>query len=141
VAGTLTHPAALISNSDAGAHLAMMCASVDTTLLLTKFVRDRRDMTVEFAVNALTVRQAELLGLGDRGVLAPGMRADVNVFTLGELDWAADEFVADIPGGGSRLRRPAGGYPMTMIDGVVTCEDGKDTGNRPGRVLRAGSDA
>ena len=141
VAGVLTHPAAFISNSDAGAHLAMMCAAGDTTLLLSRFVRDRGDMSLEFAVNALTARQAEMLGLSDRGVLAEGLRGDVNVFALAELDWGVDEFVDDFPGPGSRLRRPAGGYRMTILNGEITCEAGEDTGNRPGRVLRAGSAA
>ena len=139
VAGVLTHPAAFISNSDAGAHLGMMCASGDTTLLLSRFVRDRKDMTIEHAVNALTARQAELLGLSDRGILAEGLRADVNVFALDELEWKTDEFLDDFPGGDKRLRRPAGGFRVTFLNGEVTCEAGEDTGNRPGRVLRAGA--
>jgi len=137
VAGVLTHPAAFISNSDAGAHLGMMCASGDTTLLLSRFVRDRSDMTIEFAINALTQRQAELLGLEDRGVVAEGLRADLNIFSLDELEWKNDEFLDDFPGGDKRLRRPAGGFRMTILNGEVTCENGNDTGNRPGRVLRA----
>jgi N-acyl-D-aspartate/D-glutamate deacylase len=136
VASTLTHPAAIISNSDAGAHLGMMCASGDTTLLLTRHVRDRGDLTVEEAVRALTHRQADLLGLDDRGLLAPGTRGDVVVFALDELSWEPDELVTDLPAGAARLRRPSGGYRATTVDGVVVQEQGEYTGARPGAVLR-----
>jgi N-acyl-D-aspartate/D-glutamate deacylase len=137
VAETLTHPAAIISNSDAGAHLQMMCAAGDTTLVLARHVRDRGDLTIEAAIRALTGRQAELLGVTDRGVIAEGARADLTVFALDELSWDADTFVDDLPGGASRLRRPAGGYRATVVNGVITQENGTDTYARPGVVLRA----
>jgi N-acyl-D-aspartate/D-glutamate deacylase len=138
VAFTLNHPAAVVSNSDAGAHLGMMCGAGDSTLLLTRHVRDRADMTIEDGVRALTGRQAELLNLSDRGTIAEGNQADLAVFALEELTWAADEFVEDLPAGGARLRRPAGGYRATVVGGVPTTEAGKDTSARPGTVLRAG---
>ncbi len=116
----------------------MMCGAGDTTLLLTRHVRDRHDLTVEQAVHALSGRQAGLLGISDRGVIAEGARADLAVFALDELSWDADEFVEDLPAGGARLRRPALGFRATVVDGVATTESGKDTGARPGSVLRAG---
>ena len=85
VARLLTSPVAFVSGSDAGAHLQMFCAAGDATLLLTRYVRDRGDIAIETAVHALTGRQAELLGIGDRGVLAPGKAADIVVFALEEL--------------------------------------------------------
>jgi N-acyl-D-amino-acid deacylase len=135
VAWILKHPAAIVGSGDAGAHSAMMCAYGDTTLLLTKFVRDRGDLTVEAAVHALTGRLAEVLGWRDRGTIATGMAGDLTVFALDELDWRPDAFVDDIPEGGRRLRRPAGGFRSTIVDGVVTQDGGDLTGRRPGRVV------
>jgi N-acyl-D-aspartate/D-glutamate deacylase len=135
VAATLTHRAALIANSDAGAHLQMMCAVGDTTLLLTRHVRDRGDLSLEQAIHALTGRPADLFGFTERGVVAPGAHADLVVFDLDELSWEADVMVDDLPMGASRLRRPPGGYRWTMVGGLVTQQDGTVTGTRPGNVL------
>jgi len=137
VAAMLRHPAAIVSNSDAGAHLQMMCASGDTTLLLTRHVRERGDFTVEDAVWQLTGRQAATFGFADRGVLTPGAPADVTVFALDELHWDTEEFVHDLPGGGPRFRRPAGGYRYTITGGDITQEDGTLTDARPGQVVGA----
>ena len=138
VAGTLTHPASVIANSDAGAHLQMMCAIGDTTLVLTRHVRDRGDLSVEQAVHRMTGQLAGLFGFAGRGVLAEGMAADLVVFALDELDWAADVFVTDLPEGARRLRRPAGGYRYTVAGGTVVQAGGELTGARPGGVLRPG---
>lgn len=138
VAATLVHPAAVISNSDAGAHLQMMCAVGDTTLLLTRHVRDRGDFTVEEAVYQLTGRQAELFGFHGRGVLREGAHADLNVFSLDELHWDEAEMTSDLPGGAKRLRRAPGGFRYTLVDGVVTQESGELTGALPGVALRGG---
>ena len=99
VAAMLRHPAAIISNSDAGAHLQMMCATGDTTLFLTRHVRERGDFGLEDAVWQLTGRQATTLGMADRGVLRPGAVADLTVFALDELHWDKEEFVTDLPRG------------------------------------------
>ncbi len=135
VAATLTHPASLLGNSDAGAHLQMMCATGDSTLLLTRHVRDRGDLSVESAVHQLTGRQAAAFGLTDRGELRVGAIGDLTVFNLDELSWDTDVFVDDLPAGGRRLRRPAGGYRYTAIAGDVTQQDGTITEARPGRFL------
>jgi N-acyl-D-aspartate/D-glutamate deacylase len=99
VAATLIHPAAVISNSDAGAHLQMMCAVGDTTLLLARHVRDRGDLTVEEAVYQLTGRPAELFGFRDRGVLRAGAMAETTVLAMEELPWEGHRRVADRPPG------------------------------------------
>ena len=125
----------LISSSDAGAHVQMLCASGDTTLLLTRHVRDRGDFTLERAVHELTGRQADAFGFHDRGVVAEGAVADLVLFALDELHWDDDEFVADMPGGAKRFRRPEGGYRATVVDGVIVQRDGVLTGALPGRVL------
>ncbi|MGR7003325.1 amidohydrolase family protein [Yinghuangia aomiensis] len=132
VARTLADPAVLVSSSDAGAHMQMLCASGDTTLLLTRHVRDRGDMTLEHAVHELTGRQAEVFGFADRGVVAPGAIADLAVFALDELHYDKDEFVHDLPAGGAWLRRPEGGYRATVVDGVCVQTGGTPTG-RPAR--------
>lgn len=135
VGRTLADPAVLISSSDAGAHMQMLCASGDTTLLLTRHVRDRGDLTLEQAVHELTGRQAAVFGFAGRGVIAPGNVADLAVFSLDELHYDHDVFVHDLPGGGSRLRRPEGGYRATFVSGVATQVDGALTGALPGRVI------
>jgi N-acyl-D-aspartate/D-glutamate deacylase len=128
----------LVSSSDAGAHVQMFCAAGDTTLFLTRHVRERGDFTLEAAVHELTGKQASVFGLVSRGRVAEGMAADVTVFALDELDWAEDVFAEDLPGGARRLRRPPGGYRYTVAGGVVTQEGGTLTGARPGGVLRVG---
>ncbi|MEO5841835.1 MAG: amidohydrolase family protein [Acidimicrobiales bacterium] len=138
VARTFADPNVLISSSDAGAHMQMLCASGDTTLVLTRHVRERGDFTLEEAVYQLTGRQAEVFGFNGRGKVAVGNVADLTVFALDELHYDDDEFVHDLPGGGSRLRRPEGGYRATFVDGVAVQIDGKSTGALPGRVI--GSD-
>ncbi len=135
VASGLLDEQVLISSSDAGAHVQMLCASGDTTLLLTRHVRDRADLTLEHAVHELTGRQAVAFGFHDRGVLAEGNAADLVVFALDELHWDDDEFVADMPGGAKRFRRPEGGYRATVVDGVPVQQDGALTGALPGRML------
>ncbi len=114
VARTLADPAVLISSSDAGAHMQMLCASGDTTLVLTRHVRERGDFTLEQAVYELTGRQAEVFGFTGRGIdRRRATHADLVVFALDELHYDADEFVQDLPGDGARLRRPEGGYRAT----------------------------
>jgi len=138
VARLLTSPVGFVSGSDAGAHLQMFCAAGDSTLLLTRYVRERGDIPVEQAVQALTARQAELLKLGDRGVLAPGKAADIVVFALDELHYGPQKPVADLPGGRVRLTREPGGYRYTIVNGVVVQEGGKATGALPAGWLAAG---
>ena len=109
----------------------MLCASGDTTLLLTRHVRERGDLTLERAIHELTGRQAQAFGFHDRGVLAEGAVADLVVFALDELHWDDDEFVADLPDGARRFRRPEGGYRATVVDGVAVQEHGALTGALP----------
>ena len=135
VAKLLTHPAVIAGASDAGAHVAMACTVGDSTLLLSRHVRDRGDLSLEDGVAQLTGRAAALVGIGDRGLIAPGLVADLTVFNLDELAWLPDELVDDVPGGGLRFRRDAAGYRCTIANGVVTQQDGKLTGARPAGLL------
>lgn len=135
VSEILCDPVTLIGASDNGAHVGMFSAAGDTTLLLTRHVRDRGDMSVEAAVHELTGRLAETLGFEGRGVIAPGAIADLTVFALDELHWDADEFVEDLPAGGNRLRRPEGGFRSTIVAGEIVQQDGNLTGAKPGRMI------
>ena len=135
IARTLADPNVLISSSDAGAHAQMLCASGDTTLLLTRHVRDRGDLTLERAVYELTGHQAEVFGFQRRGVIAEGNVADLVVFALDELHYDADGFVRDLPKNGARLRRPEGGYRATIVSGTPTQLNGTSTGALPGGVI------
>jgi N-acyl-D-aspartate/D-glutamate deacylase len=135
VARAFADESVLISSSDAGAHVQMFCASGDTTLFLTRHVRERNDLPLERAVHELTGRQADAFGFRDRGIIEPGRAADLVVFALDELHWDQDELVADIPGGAARFRRPEGGYRATIVNGVAVQLHGELTGARPGRVL------
>jgi N-acyl-D-amino-acid deacylase len=136
VDGMLAHPASVVGNSDAGAHVKMMCATGDTTLLLTRHVRDRGDLTLEQAVHKITGQPAGLLGFNGRGEIRVGAAGDLAIFDLDELHWDVDVWADDLPGGRSRLRRPEGGYRATVVGGETTQERGVLTPARPGRVLR-----
>ena len=129
----------LISGSDAGAHIGMFDGAGDTTLVLTRHVRDRHDMSLEVAVKRMSSDQAKVLGLIDRGTIEVGKIADVAVFNLDDLNWAPEKKVFDVPGGGSRLRRPAGGFRYTFVSGVLVQQDGEYSGAMPARFL--GQDA
>ena len=135
----ITHPDAIVSLGDGGAHYGMICDSSYSTYLLTHWVRDRTRgarVTLPWAIEALTRVPAEGFGFADRGLLAPGMKADVNVIDLAGLTLPGPEVVADLPGGGSRTVQRAKGYVATIVSGEVTYRDGEPTGKLPGRLVR-----
>jgi N-acyl-D-amino-acid deacylase len=134
----LRHPGSAFGLGDGGAHAGQTCDASTTTFLLTHWARDRRHgrLTVEEAVHKMTGATASLYGLGDRGVLAPGMVGDVNVIDHGRLQLRRPELVADLPGGATRLIQRADGYVATVKSGAVTFAEGEHTGARPGRLLR-----
>ena len=133
----LASEVSLISGSDAGAHIGSFDGAGDVTLVLTRHVRDRGDMTLETAVRKMTKDQADLLGLKDRGALRVGAHADIAVFDLSKLHWDPEKKVRDIPGDLPRFRRPAGGFRYTFINGVLAQENGELTGALPARFLDA----
>lgn len=138
VGGLLRSPAVVVGASDAGAHFQAFCGSGDTTLLLTRHVRDRGDLSIEAAIHALTGRQATLMGLRDRGVIREGAIADLVVFELEKLKWLPDTLVKDGPGGIARLRRPPGGYRHTLVAGKIVQTNGNSIDVLPGRFLGTG---
>jgi N-acyl-D-amino-acid deacylase len=125
----------LLGGSDAGAHLLLFCGAGDTTLFLTRFVRDRGDLDISAAVHKLTGKAADAIGIRDRGTIAPGQGGDLAVFDLDELHYDGEHLVADTPGGYKRFTRPAGGYRATIVAGEPTQVAGERTESRPGRML------
>jgi N-acyl-D-amino-acid deacylase len=128
-------PATVVSASDAGAHVRMFAAAGDATLLLTRHVRERADLTLPAAIQELTSRPADVFGFEGRGRVARGAAGDLVVFALDELEWAEPVLLDDGPAGTPRLRRPAGGYRATIVAGVPTQLSGESTGALPGRWL------
>ena len=92
---------------------------------------------LEFLVAKQTSRNAALYGFSDRGTLAPGLRADINVIDHERLTVAPPKAFHDLPAGGTRLIQPVQGYLATMVNGVVTRRHDADTGARPGRLVRS----
>ncbi len=135
----LTHPQASFGLSDAGAHCGTVCDGSFPTTMLTHWVRDRKRgerLPLEWVVQKLTRGGAELVGLEDRGLLAPGMKADINVIDFEALALHAPKVVRDLPANGRRLLQRASGYRYSIISGEVAFEDGEGTGTRKGRLLR-----
>lgn len=126
--------------SDAGAHVSVIFDAVAPTFQLTHWVRDRQRgprLPLERVVHRQTLRNARLFGLADRGALSVGMRADVNVIDLERLSLGGLQVHRDLPAGGARLLQPASGYIATFVNGVRTRQFDRDTGARPGRLVRS----
>jgi N-acyl-D-amino-acid deacylase len=137
----LTDPATLLGLADGGAHCGVICDSSVPSFMLTHWVRDRARgprLPLEWVVKRQTSETAAFFGFTDRGRLAPGMKADVNVIALDRLRLHPPEMTADLPAGGRRLVQRVDGYRATIVSGVPIFEDGAETGARPGRLVRAG---
>ena len=135
----ITHPASVLGVSDAGAHCNLLVDACMPTVLLTHWVRDRTRgprLSLEAAVRMQTLETATVYGLGDRGSLEVGKRADLNVIDLDNLRLLHPELVHDLPAGGHRLIQRASGYRFTIVAGEITRQDDLDTGARPGRLVR-----
>jgi N-acyl-D-aspartate/D-glutamate deacylase len=135
----LEHPGTVLGLGDGGAHCGLLCDASLPSYMLTHWVRDRdrgERLGLERVVAMQTSETAALYGYGDRGVLAPGFRADVNVVDLDGLRLAPPEMVHDLPAGGRRLIQRANGYGATLCAGVPVRLDDEATGERPGHLLR-----
>ncbi len=135
----LEHSASVVGLSDGGAHCGLICDASFPTYLLTHWVRDRARgdrLPLEHVINKQTKVTADVYGLGDRGSLEVGKRADINVIDLEALRLHVPEMVFDLPAGGRRLIQPVDGYRRTIQSGQVTFIDGTPTGARPGTVIR-----
>jgi len=135
----LGHPDAVPGLSDGGAHVGMICDGSFPTSNLTHWTRDRTRgprFDLEAMVRMQTRDTARAVGLYDRGVLAPGYRADLNLIDYANLILEAPKVAYDLPAGGRRLIQRARGYVATLVAGQVTQRDGEPTGALPGRLLR-----
>ena len=127
----------VIGLADGGAHCAVLSDASMPTFVLTHW-RDRPGadgFALEWLVHQLTQRTAETWGLDDRGVIAPGKRADLNLIDLENLALQMPAWECDLPAGGGRLVQRADGYVMTLVGGTPIVRQGQPTGALPGRLL------
>jgi N-acyl-D-aspartate/D-glutamate deacylase len=136
----LLSPATVLGVGDGGAHVRVICDASTPTYMLSHWVRDRSrgaTLPIETVIHKMTKNNADLYGFDDRGVLAPGKRADINVIDMDRITLRAPEFTSDLPGGAARLVQEAVGYEATLVAGTVTRRNDTDTGARPGRLVRS----
>lgn len=140
----LRDPRMLLGQADAGAHVMAIADASQPTHVLAHWGKGRSRgpvIPLETLVRKQTLDPAAFYGLNDRGVIAPGYRADLNVIDLERLGYRRPRLVDDLPGGGRRFLQDAEGYVRTIVGGVVTRRDDRDTGARPGRLVRGRRDA
>jgi N-acyl-D-aspartate/D-glutamate deacylase len=139
----LNDPACLLGLSDGGAHCTSIVDAGVPTYMLTHWARDRArgpKLPLEMLIKRQTSETADFFGLTDRGRLAPGLRADINVIDFDRLKVQKPELVHDMPAKGRRFVQRVDGYAMTMVAGQPIFEAGEHTGALPGKLVRAGSD-
>ena len=138
MASMLRHENTVMALGDGGAHYGLICDASYPTHALTYWTRDRTGerWPLSWTVQQLTDVPAQAVGLRDRGRLAAGCKADINVIDLDRLRVAAPHPVHNLPGGGRRLEQKAEGYRATIVSGEITYRDGAFAGNLPGRLVR-----
>jgi len=137
----LNDPACLLGLSDGGAHCTSIVDSGVPTFMLTHWARDRQrgpKLPLEMLVKRQTSETADFFGLADRGRLAPGLRADVNLIDFDRLQVQKPELVHDMPASGRRFVQRVDGYETTICAGTPIYERGEHTGAMPGKLVRAG---
>jgi N-acyl-D-amino-acid deacylase len=135
----IEHQHSVFGLSDGGAHCGVLCDASMPTYMLAYMSRDRSKgprLGLEFTVHKMTQDTARVYGLNDRGVVAPGYKADLNIIDFEQLSLLDPEMVYDLPAGGKRLIQKARGYVATICNGEVTYENGEHTGAMPGRLVR-----
>lgn len=140
IAGMLASPATIPGLGDGGAHCTQICDVSFPISLLVHWGRDRARgelFAIEYLVAKQTRRPAELFGFVDRGLIAPGYKADINVIDFDHLALGVPEMRNDFPAGGQRLVQHASGYRFTLVSGEITVIDDEATGARPGRLVRS----
>ena len=133
------HPHTRMGLSDAGAHCGAICDGGTPTFMLTHWARDRSrgpKLPLELVVHRQTRQTSELYGLADRGLVAPGMRADLNVIDFDGLGFEVPRMAFDLPAGGRRLVQRGRGYAATFVAGVQTVAEDEFTGELPGQLIR-----
>jgi len=135
----LGHPNTVMGLADGGAHYGLICDASFPTYLLQRWVRDAREeqrIPLPAAIAELTSKAATTVGLTDRGRIAPGYKADLNVIDFDALTLHVPRVAYDLPAGGKRMQQVADGYVATIVSGEVTYVDGEHTGALPGRLVR-----
>ena len=136
----LADSATVMGLGDAGAHVGLICDAAGPTYLLKHWARDGSrgpQLALEMLVKKQTADTAAVYGLADRGVLAAGMKADINVIDFAALDLLAPQVVYDLPAGGRRLLQRARGYRHAFVSGTEVLQSDELTGQTPGRLIRA----
>ena len=137
VADLISKGAVLPGLGDAGAHVGQVMDSGWCSFVLSHWVRDEELFSVEEAIRRMTSAPARILGCSDRGTLAAGMKADINVIDLDRVGERMPEFVHDFPGGAGRFVQRGRGYRATLCNGVPILENDEHVGTRSGRVIRS----
>ena len=135
----LTHDATIVGLGDGGAHVGVLCDSSAISYMLTHWTRDRTRgarVPLPWAIRRLTRDSATAIGLHDRGVIAPGYKADINVIDYDRLQLRPPEVVYDLPSNGRRLIQRTDGYIATIVSGIPVYRNGETTGALPGRLVR-----
>jgi N-acyl-D-aspartate/D-glutamate deacylase len=138
------HEHVLLGLGDGGAHYGMICDAALPTWFLTDCVRDaapESSLGLPHAVKLMTSEAAQAVGLADRGLIAPGYKADLNVIDFERLGARTPEVVYDLPARGRRLIQKADGYVATIVSGETTYRHGEPTGALPGRLVRGAQPA
>lgn len=132
----LNSPHTVLGLSDAGAHVTYDPGYGATTFLLSYWVREQNALSLEEAIRQVTFVPATLFGMYERGLLQPGLMADMVIFDPEVIDLEEVEEVHDLPAGGARLKQLARGIEWTIVNGEVLIERGEHTGAYPGKVVR-----
>ncbi|MEZ5650409.1 MAG: amidohydrolase family protein [Burkholderiaceae bacterium] len=144
VEAMLRNPNTVCGVADGGAHVGLICDASSPTTLLSHWARDRTRgarLPLPWLVHKQTQATAHCYGLFDRGVIAPGYRADINIIDFEHLGVGRPWMAHDLPAGGRRLLQRASGYRHTFVAGVEVRRHDEDTGARPGRLVRGSQSA
>ena len=135
----MVHPHSTVALGDGGAHYGFVCDAGYPSFVLTYWTRQaapERRLSLEWAVHAMTRRPAAMIGMADRGLIAEGLKADINIIDYENMRLHRPEIVYDLPAGGRRLWQRVDGFDATIVSGVVTRRNGEATGALPGRLVR-----
>ncbi len=132
----LRHPNTVAALGDGGAHVGSICDTSANIYLLTKWVREQGAFNLAQGIHMLTRQPAQLYSLNDRGLLAPGMKADINIIDFDKLNLRTPHIVHDLPAGGKRFLQNADGILATLVSGEVIYRNGEATGALPGKLVR-----
>ena len=132
----LKHPYTIAALGDGGAHVGSICDTSANIYVLTKWVKEKRIMELSQAIHLLTRQPAELYSMLDRGLIAEGYKADINIIDLEVLKLHTPYIVNDLPAGGKRFLQNADGIELTIKAGEIIFEGSVETGALPGQLIR-----